>query len=114
METRHVITVAQGALGIAALTFWFGYFYSAWRMIRGRKEGVGLFGRAVLWNPFNICFRPSLLTEAGLLARRWFFICLCGFPLCLLGVLGLSFLLSHSWVSRLTMRCSEPGGSVVV
>jgi hypothetical protein len=96
METRQVITLAQIALGIMALVFWCGYFYSAWRMICGRKEGVSLFGRQVLWNPFNICFRPSLLTDAGLQARRWFFICICGFPLSILGIIALSSLLPHS------------------
>ena len=96
METRQVITIAQVALGVAAFVFWLGYFYSAWRMIRGRKDGVSAFGRQVLWNPFNICFRPSLLTDAGLRARSWFFVCLCGLPLSILGVLALSFLLPRS------------------
>ena len=68
----------------AALGLWLGYFYWAYRMIKGRKDGVRVFGRAVLWNPFNICFRPSLLTEDGLRARKWFFVCLLGFPLCIL------------------------------
>ena len=48
METRQVITLAQATLGIMALVFWCGYFYSAWRMIRGRKDGVAIFGRQVL------------------------------------------------------------------
>jgi hypothetical protein len=68
----------------AALGFWLGYFYWAYRMIKGRKEGVRPFGRALLWNPFNICFRPSLLTEDGLRARKWFFVCTLGFSLCIL------------------------------
>ncbi len=68
----------------AALAFWLGYFYWAYRMVKGRKAGVGVFDRTVLWNPFNICFRPSLLTEDGLHARKWFFVCLLGFPLCIL------------------------------
>ncbi len=68
----------------AALLFWLGYFCWAYRMIRGRKEGARAFGREVIWNPFNICFRPSLLTEEGLRARKWFFVCLLGFPSCIL------------------------------
>ena len=74
----------------AALGFWSGYFYWAYRMIKGRKEGVRPFGRALLWNPFNICFRPSLLTEEGLRARKRFFLCLLGFPVCILVALIVS------------------------
>jgi hypothetical protein len=96
MEIRQVIELFQFILGGAAFMFWFGYFYWAWRMFQGRKEGVSLFGRQVLWNPFNICFRPSLLTAAGLRARKRFFICLCGFALGLLSVFALSLLLPHS------------------
>ena len=71
----------------AALGFWVGYFYWAYRMVKGRKEGVSAFGLALLWNPFNICFRPSLLTGDGLRARKWFLICLLGGPLCSLAAL---------------------------
>ncbi len=72
----------------AALGFWIGYFYWAFRMIRGRKEGVRPFSRELMWNPFNICFHPSLLTQEGLRARKWFFVCLCGFPLSILVALA--------------------------
>jgi hypothetical protein len=88
--------LAQIAFGAAALVFWLGYFYSAWRMIRGRKQGLSAFGREVLWNPFNICFRPSLLTDEGLRARKWFFVCLCGMPLSILGAFAVGFLFSRS------------------
>jgi hypothetical protein len=70
-----------------ALALWVGYFYWALRMIRGRKDGVRLFAREVLWNPFNICFRPSLLTDEGLRARKWFFVCSVGFLLCTIAAL---------------------------
>jgi hypothetical protein len=69
---------------VAGLGFWVGYFYFAYQMIKGRQAGVRAFSIAVLWNPFNICFRPSLLTEEGLKARKWFFVCLVGFPACIL------------------------------
>jgi len=69
----------------AAVALWGGYFYWAYQMIRGRKEGVRPFGRELGWNPFNICFRPSLLTEKGLRARWWFFVCSLGFVLCIFG-----------------------------
>jgi hypothetical protein len=74
----------MGVCLAGAMGFWLGYFYWAYRMIKGRKEGIPAFGRALLWNPFNICFRPSLLTEEGLRARKRFFVCLLGFPLCIL------------------------------
>jgi hypothetical protein len=78
-----IATCLAGALG-----FWLGYFYWAYRMIRGRKDRARAFGLAVLWNPFNICLRPSLLTDEGLRARKWFFVCLCGFPVCILVALA--------------------------
>jgi hypothetical protein len=68
----------------AAFGFWIGYFYWAYRMIRGRKADVAAFDRRLGWNPFNLCFRPSLLTETGLRARRWVFVCLLGFPISIL------------------------------
>lgn len=71
----------------AAVAFWFGYFYWAFRMIRGRREGVRAYGREVGWNPFSLCFRPSLLTDEGLRARKWFFVCMLGFPVCVLVIL---------------------------
>ncbi len=86
--------VTQTTCGVAAFVFCLGFFYSAWRMIRGRREGVRAFGREVMWNPFNIGFLPSLLTDQGLRARKWFFVCLCGFPLSLLASFVASQLLS--------------------
>jgi hypothetical protein len=84
--TNAIIVVCA----LSALASWLGYFYWAFRMIRGRKEGVSAFGARLWWNPFNICFRPSFLTQEGLLARSWFFVCS--------GVLPLSILLML-WVS---------------
>jgi hypothetical protein len=84
---------AIAILSIAAVAFWLGYFYWAFRMIRGRKEGVRSHGREVGWNPFNLCFRPSLLTGDGLQARKWFFICMVGCPgfILLILILGGAF-----------------------
>jgi len=78
---------------VATLGFWLGYFYWAYRMISGRKPGVDIFGQELIWNSFNICFRPSLLTDEGLRARKWFFFCFVGFPVCILivWVLGGAF-----------------------
>ena len=78
------MNVPMGICFAVALGFWVGYFYWAYQMITGRKEDVPKFGRALLWNPFNICFRPSLLTQEGLRARKRFFLCLVAFPLCIL------------------------------
>lgn len=78
------MNVLVGICAVGALGFWVGYFYWAYRMIKGRKPGVSAFGQVVWWNPFNLCFRPSLLTEEGLRARRWFWICTVGFPACIL------------------------------
>jgi hypothetical protein len=68
-----------------------GYFYWAWRMVKGRKPGVNLFDQKVGWNPFNICFRPSLLTEEGLRARRWFLTFAFGLPIIILLLLHFFF-----------------------
>lgn len=93
MDKETLITVGQNILSVAAFACGLGYFYWAWRMIYyGRKEGIKAFGREVLWNPFNICFRPDLLTASGLRARRWFFVCFSGFPICILAIFGLSLI----------------------
>jgi len=74
---------------LCALGSWVGYFYFARRMVRGRQGGVAIFDRRFVYNPFNICFRPSLLTESGLRARRWFFACCAGLPLSILGLVSI-------------------------
>src|SRR6266481_2368133 len=81
---RFIDHPAMAFCVVAALGFWLGYFYWAYRMISERTPGVSAFGRELLGNPFNICFRPSLLTDEGLRARKWFFVCVVGFPVCLL------------------------------
>jgi hypothetical protein len=43
-------------------------------MIRGREKDVTLFDSRLWFNPFNLCFFPSLLTEEGKRARAGFFI----------------------------------------
>ncbi|MEJ1973125.1 MAG: hypothetical protein WDM96_11900 [Lacunisphaera sp.] len=50
-----------------------GYFYWALQMVHGRQSDVSAFDRRVAFNPFNLCFRPSLLTEEGLRARKMLF-----------------------------------------
>jgi hypothetical protein len=69
---------------VAAPAFFVGYFYWAFRMIQGRRKGVMANGREVAWNSFNLCFRPSLLTDKGLRARKWFFVCWLGFAMSVL------------------------------
>lgn len=81
------MNVLIAILSVAAVAFCLGYFYWAVSMIRGRREGVRAYGREVGWNPFNLCFRPSLLTDEGLRARRWFLLCTLGFPVCILVIL---------------------------
>ena len=51
------------------------------QMIRGTKaEFVG----REFANRLNICFYPAMLTEDGLRARRLFFVCMSGVPVCIL------------------------------
>ena len=44
------------------------YFYQL--ITHGRKEGIALFCYQTLFNPINFIFRPSLLTQGGLVHRR--------------------------------------------
>ena len=83
-QANIVMTVVRLFLIFSLGPFCIGYFYWAWRMIHGRKEGVALFDRRFSYNPFNISFRPSLLTDEGLRARRRFFICCAGAPIAIL------------------------------
>jgi hypothetical protein len=80
-ETILMTVVVTGA-GACFL----GYFVFAWLMWRGRKPHVTV--ADVGWNQFNICFLPSLLTEDGLRARKWFFLSFLGL-LAFIGVPGL-------------------------
>ena len=79
--------VVSAVVAVALLAFWLGCLYWTWKMIRGRKEGVRAFGPEVWYNPFYLCFRPSLLTEKGLRARKWLTICYSGLALCMFAVL---------------------------
>ena len=83
-----VLSAVRWLLLIGALVSWIGYFYWARRMVQGRKDGVATFDRRLAYNPFNICFRPSLLTDSGLRARRWFLACCAGFPLSIAGLMA--------------------------
>lgn len=44
------------------------YFYQL--LMHGRKDGISLFCYQTLFNPINFLFRPSLLTQTGLVKRR--------------------------------------------
>jgi hypothetical protein len=39
-------------------------------MLRNMKPGVGWFSTELFWNPFNVVFRPTLLTPTGLRYRK--------------------------------------------
>ncbi len=60
---------------VGAIVSWFTCVINLFRMVANRKEGVPLFQT---WydSPWNIIFRPHLLTERGLAARRR---CMLGF-----------------------------------
>jgi hypothetical protein len=62
---------------------WLGILIFGFQMILRRKEGVPLWSTRLLWNPFNVCFFPSLLTEDGQKARKRWFACVVGFFACL-------------------------------
>ena len=71
---------------LATLASFIGYFYFAAKMWTGRIPSATL--SQVLWNPFNICFRPALLTEKGLRARRYWLMC-AGALFILMGAAGI-------------------------
>ena len=80
--TLHLIKGTVFLLGIALIALsWVGYFVFAFRMIKGRREGINPWGPKTAWNAFNLCFLPSLLTENGKKARQWFFLSAIGFLL---------------------------------
>jgi hypothetical protein len=85
-DSAGLLNAFRGVLLLAALCSWIGYFYWALRMVRERKKGVRLFDYRLALNPFNLVFRPSLLTDAGLRARRWMLINFLGFFLALIGL----------------------------
>jgi hypothetical protein len=65
----------------AAVGFAIGYLRFVRQMIRGTKEE---FASREFANRLNICFYPAMLTEDGLRARRLFFVCMSGVPVCIL------------------------------
>jgi hypothetical protein len=70
----------------AAVGFAIGYLRFGRQMIRGTKKE---FADRSFANRLNIGFYPSMLTEDGLRARRWFHVCMAGVPVSIL--LGLLF-----------------------
>jgi hypothetical protein len=74
---------------VAAFTFWFIGVVNMFRVVANRKDGVPLFPN---WfeSPFNILFRPSQLTDRGIIARRKCFYGFIGFILscAILGVVA--------------------------
>jgi hypothetical protein len=89
VDRSTLMTGIRWMLLICAVGSFVGYFLFARRMVRGRRDAVAAFDRRLAYNPFNVCFRPSLLTEPGLRARRWFLASLICFPLCVIGLVAI-------------------------
>jgi hypothetical protein len=79
---KYVISIIGVGYAVAIISCFVGYFVFAFKMWQGRKPDVCL--KDVLWNPFNVCFQPALLTEQGLSARKKWFLCLGAFAVLLI------------------------------
>ncbi len=58
------------ASGLAALGAWYAIVVYSFMMVRQIRSGVPRWGRSLIYNPFNVVFRPDLLTDRGLAYRR--------------------------------------------
>jgi len=67
-------TMLGGGLLVAVILYalyaWVHIVLSALPMIRGIRPGVAMWSWRTGFNPFNVLFLPSLLTEEGLRHRR--------------------------------------------
>ncbi len=80
-----------GVYMILSVTFlsWLATIIYAIKMIRRARAGVAIWGRATLWNPFNLLLMPGLLTNAGRSYRRKCFLAVAVF----VGTIGAAFAL---------------------
>ncbi len=67
----HVVSIVYGA---TAFVVWCASVYYMFRVVTLRKPGTKVFWGDTRYNPFNVLFFSSKLTEAGLRARRRLFI----------------------------------------
>jgi hypothetical protein len=77
--------VAYAVFTIAIMAGFVCWIVSATNMLRAvahRKPGVPLWSRSE--SPFRVLWEPALLTDRGLSARKWCFLGLAGFLVCLI------------------------------
>jgi uncharacterized membrane protein YfcA len=76
--------IASWIIALAAIIF--ALFFSI-RMIFQLKDAKDKFSRKTLWNPMNAMIRPELLSDKGVISRRYALICLFVF----IGSIGIGF-----------------------
>ena len=55
---------------------WGAIVVYAFKTVRCARPGISIWGRATLWNPFNLLVLPHLLTQDGRLHRKKCFLAL--------------------------------------
>lgn len=70
-EVLTIIFKIGMAVSIAVgLLAWFAMLLFALRMVHQARPGVGVWTSRTRWNPFNLLWMPSLLTDDGRSSRR--------------------------------------------
>lgn len=83
------VLLTGSAIGLVS---WLAAIIYAIKMVRRAQPGVGIWGRATLYNPYNLLLLPELLTDEGRVCRRKCFIAV----LIFVSSIGLMFIISSA------------------
>ena len=67
---RIIINVGMLTMASTGILSWIAIIIYMLKTVRRARPGVAIWGRATLWNPFNLLLLPGLLTDDGRSCRR--------------------------------------------
>jgi hypothetical protein len=90
MIFEALLSIVVLGAGVGIVACWIIGVNNLFRPVVNRQEDIPLFSR-IFESPIDILFRPSKLTEGGLIARRRCIYAFIGFLLCCLALFAAEF-----------------------
>ena len=88
-DLRVIVDVGMLTIVSIGILSWVAITIYALKTVRRARPGVAIWGRATLWNPFNLLLLPELLTDDGRSCRRKCFLAVAIF----IGSIGVGFVM---------------------
>lgn len=68
--SKVFLTITFAVALCIVIVAWFRVIKYSFKAIRAVRPGVNLWSAKMMFNPFNVLFKPGLLTDEGLKHRR--------------------------------------------